>query len=139
MSENSRKTESLAVSTLILSIMSLAMLQSSILVYAQNESGQTTQPGQDTGEDQPIQQGAVTTEENEQGKIRCSDGSLVDRGSECPSSNECPSQPSENVTLQCIPTLQQNKANNDTNVTNASSINDVGNMSQVQEEISSVQ
>jgi hypothetical protein len=59
---------------------------------------------------------------------------MVDRVSECPSSDECPSEPSENVTLQCIPALQQSNRNNNTNVTNASSVNEVGNTSQIRTE-----
>jgi hypothetical protein len=57
-----------------------------------------------------------------------------EKSAECTSSDECPSEPSENVTQQCITFLQQTNRNNKTNITNASSVNGVGNASQIQTE-----
>ena len=75
----------------------------------------------------------MTTTVGPEEKIRCSYGSLVDQASECTSFDECPSEPSENVTLQCIQRLPT-RGNNNSNATNASSINEVKNTIQVQNE-----
>jgi hypothetical protein len=127
-------TKSKVIAMTILLIASLIILLPNIVAYAQNESNQATQPEQNAGEEETAQPGTVTTTEGAEDKIRCSNGSLVDSASECSSSDECPSEPSENVTLQCTPESQQNNRNNNTNVTNASSVNELGNTSQIQTE-----
>lgn len=82
----------LLVITISLSILGLSGL--SLRAYAQNEST----PGI-TSDEKP--------EEN-QLEIRCSSGSLVERVSECSSSDQCPSSaPSGNDTTQCISNLGQ--------------------------------
>jgi hypothetical protein len=113
-------------------ILSLVVLVPIFLAYGQNESSQTTELGQTTDDGQVGQPEAETTDEGKQQKIRCSNGSLVDRVSECPSSDTCPSEPSGNVTLQCTPALQQINRNNNTNITNASSKNKIGSTDQFQ-------
>ena len=121
------------ITMIILLTVSLISLQSSIIVYAQNESNRVTtseQPGQiPGGGDETATPETVTTTEGAEQKIRCSNGSLVDSGSECTSTDECPSEPSENATLQCVQTSQQISDKNNTNATNASSlfgVNDTG-------------
>jgi hypothetical protein len=104
---------------------SLVSLFVNMPAYSQNESNRVTQPGQNPGGDEVGQPETVTTTEGAEEKIRCSNGSLVDSGSECSSTDECPSEPSENVTLQCIQPSQQINRNNNTNATNASSLVDV--------------
>jgi hypothetical protein len=127
--------KSKVIAMIILLTASLITLLPNIVAYAQNESNQATQPGQNAGEDETAQPETVTTTTGgAEDKIRCSNGSLVASSSECSSSDECPSEPSENVTLQCTPASQQNNRNNNTNVTNASSVNEVGNTSQIQTE-----
>jgi hypothetical protein len=126
--------KSKVIAMIILLTASLITLLPNIVAYAQNESNQATQPGQNAGGDETAQPETVTTTGGAEDKIRCSNGSLVASGSECSSSDECPSEPSENVTLQCTPASQQNNRNNNTNVTNASSVNEVGNTSQIQTE-----
>jgi hypothetical protein len=110
-------------------ILSVSILIPNIIAYAQNESSQTIQSGRITTDDGQV--GQPEAETKDQGKqfqnIRCSNGSLVDRVSEFPSCDGCPSEPAGNDTLQCFPALQQNNDNNNTNVTNAGSINEVEN------------
>lgn len=104
------------------------LLASNLFVYAQtNESNQGVPSSQIPTENQLL-------------KIRCSNGSLVDRASECPSSDECPSpNPSSNDTLLCSPSSVSNEVlnngtsvNNDTGNIRGSSKNEVGNTGQVQ-------
>ena len=108
--------------------LSSIVVASNLFVSAQtNESSQGVPSGQ-------------TPTENQLSKIRCSNGSLVDRTSECPSSDECPSSnPSGNDTLQCSQSSVSNEvSNNGTSVNNGtgnirgSSKNEVGNTGQVQ-------
>ena len=117
------------ITIIILLTVSLISLHSSNLAYAQNESNRVTtfaQPGQNPGVgDETATPETVTTTEGAEQKIRCSNGSLVDSGSECTSTDKCPSEPSENVTLQCIQPSQQISDNNNTNATNASSLSGV--------------
>jgi hypothetical protein len=94
-----------------------------MFVYAQNESNRITQPEQNTEDDELAQPETITTTEGTEEKIRCSNGALVDSGSECASTDECPSEPSENITIQCIQPPQQT-SRNITNATNASSLVD---------------
>lgn len=116
----------IAIITLL--TLSLISLHSSILAQAQNDSNRITtsgHPGQNPGGgDEAATPETVTTTEGTEQKIRCSNGSLVDSGSECTATDECPSEPSENVTLQCIQPSQQISDNNNTNATNASSLLD---------------
>ena len=119
----------------ILLTASLVSLYVNTPTYSQNESNRVTQPEQNTGRDEMEQPETVTTTEGAEQKIRCSNGSLVDSGSECSSTEECPSEPSENVTLQCIQPSQQVNRNNNTNVTNASSLVDVDGTENEQEEV----
>jgi hypothetical protein len=116
----------IAIITLL--TVSLISSHSSILAHAQNDSNRITtfeHPGQNTGGgDETATPETVTTTEGTEQKIRCSNGSLVDSGSECTTTDECPSEPSENVTLQCIQPSQQISDNNNTNATNASSLFD---------------
>jgi hypothetical protein len=96
-----------------------------------------TQPGQTIGGDevgQPETVTTVTTTEGSEEKIRCSNGSLVDTSSECASSDECPSEPSEKVILQCIQPSQQRNGGNNTNATSASSLVEVGNTDEYENE-----
>jgi hypothetical protein len=109
----------------ILLTASLVSLYVNTPTYSQNESNRVTQPEQNAGGNEMEQPETVTTTEGSEQKIRCSNGSLVDSGSECSSTDECPSEPSENVTLQCIQPSQQVNRNNNTNATNASSLVDV--------------
>jgi hypothetical protein len=136
MSPNNRRMTTIKVSFItVLLTASLVSLYVNIPIYSQNESNRVTQPGQNTGGDEVGQPETVTTTEGAEQKIRCSNGSLVDSGSECSSTEECPSEPSENVTLQCIQPSQQVNRNNNTNVTNASSLVDVGGTENEQEEV----
>jgi hypothetical protein len=116
------------IAIIILLTVSLISLHSSIVSYGQNESNRVTpseQPGQNPGGgDDTTSPETMTTTEGAEQKIRCSNGSLVDSGSECSSTDECPSEPSENITLQCIQPSQQISDNNNTNATNASSLFD---------------
>jgi hypothetical protein len=115
-------TNTKVISITILLTASLVSLYVNIPTYSQNESNRVTQPEQNTGRDEMEQPETVTTTEGAEQKIRCSNGSLVDSGSECSSTDECPSEPSDNVTLQCIQPSQQVNRNNNTNATNASSL-----------------
>jgi hypothetical protein len=136
MSPNNRRMTTIKVSFItVLLTASLVSLYVNIPIYSQNESNRVTQPGQNTGGDEVGQPETVTTTEGAEQKIRCSNGSLVDSGSECSSTEECPSEPSENVTLQCIQPSQQVNRNNNTNVTNASSLVDVDGTENEQEEV----
>ncbi|HEX9320015.1 MAG TPA: hypothetical protein VF884_13865 [Nitrososphaeraceae archaeon] len=109
------------VATIILMCISLVTLGLNILAPVQSVSSQVTQPGQNTGGDKIGQPEKVTTAEGTEEKIRCPNGSLADTGPECMSSDECPSEPSDNVTAKCIQLSQQRNGNN-TNSTNATSI-----------------
>jgi hypothetical protein len=115
-------TNTKVISITILLTASLVSLYVNIPTYSQNESNRVTQPEQNTGRDEMEQPETVTTTEGAEQKIRCSNGSLVDSGSECSSTDECPSEPPDNVTLQCIQPSQQVNRNNNTNATNASSL-----------------
>jgi hypothetical protein len=137
-------TNSQIISLFFLLTASLIMIYPNILAYAQNESSQATehgqpnqatQPGQNPGGDETGQLETVTTSEGSEEKIRCSNGTLVDSSSECSSSDECPSEPSENITLQCIQRSQQVDGNaSNTNTTNASSLSEVENADEDQTE-----
>ena len=125
-------TKSQIISMVFLLTISLIMIDPNILIYAQNESSQATQPGQPSqatppsqnpGGDETGQLETVTTPGGSQEKIRCSNGALVDSSSECSSSDECPSEPSENITLQCIqPSQQVNSNATNANATNSTSL-----------------
>jgi hypothetical protein len=128
-------TNSQIINMVLLLATSLIILHPNILAYAQNESSQAIQPGQNTGGDEAGQPETVTTPDGSEEKIRCSSGALVDSGAECPASEECPSEPSENVTLQCIQPSQQVNGNvTNANATNASSLGEVENTDEDQKE-----
>jgi hypothetical protein len=122
-------SSSRVIAIIILLTVSLISLQTSILADAQNESNRvitSEQAGQNPGGgDETGPPETVTTTEGPDQKIQCSNGSLVDSSSECTSPDECPSEPSENVTLQCIQPSQQIHRNNNTNATNVTSVVDV--------------
>jgi hypothetical protein len=97
-------------SAILIWFSSFIILSPNFAIYAQNEDGQ-----------------AVPSDEGEPAKIRCSNGSLVERAPECPSSDQCPSStPSGNDVLQCTPNpiLRENNLN--------SSLLQVGNSPQFQ-------
>lgn len=119
-----------SIFTFVIPIYALSsiVVASNLFVYAQtNESSQGVPSSQTPAENQLL-------------KIRCSNGLLVDRASECPSSDECPSpNPAGNDTLQCSPSsVSSGVSNNGTSVNNetgnigGSSKNEVGNTGQVQ-------
>jgi hypothetical protein len=84
-------------SAILIWFSSFIILSPNFAIYAQNEDGQ-----------------AVPSDEVEPAKIRCSNGSLVERAPECPSSDQCPSSaPSGNDVLQCTqsPILRENNLN----------------------------
>ena len=103
---------------------SLISLHPSTVAYAQNEWGRITQhqsqPEQSAGgADKTGQVETITSNRGSEQKVRCSNGSLVDSGTECPSSDECPSGQSQNITLECIQPSQHISRNNNTNATNS--------------------
>ena len=117
----------LVVIIISLSFSSLSGL--GLRIYAQNESTQGISPDEKA--------------EN-QLKIRCSNGSLVQRVSECSSSDQCPSTtPSGNDTLQCTANLGQNnpvnggsdssKENSEHKMGNVTSRNEIGDTGQFQD------
>ena len=108
----------LLYSTIIIWCSSLIILSPNFAIYAQSEDSQAV-----NDEGGPV----VQSDEGESGKVRCSNGSLVERSTECPSTNRCPSStPSINDILQCTPSpiLQGNNLN--------TSVSQVGNSKQFQ-------
>lgn len=64
-----------------------------------------------------LDQGIVKSAYSQEGEFRCTNGSTVNRPSECPASDQCPSSPSSsgNELVQCIPrssTEQRSQQNN---------------------------
>jgi len=109
----------LLYSTIIIWCSSLIILSPNFAIYAQSEDSQAV-PSDEGG---PV----VQSDEGESGKVRCSNGSLVERSTECPSTDRCPSStPSINDILQCTPSpiLQGNNLN--------TSVSQVGNSKQFQ-------
>ena len=68
------------------------------------------------GKSDPFYVQAGGTEE----KIRCPNGSLSNTGPQCSSSQECPAEPSGNLTTKCVQRWQRNSTN--TIATNMSSV-----------------
>src|SRR4249920_1630670 len=85
--------------------LSLIILSPSFIFYVQSQDSQAVP----SDEGEPVVQSdegvpVVQSDEGEPGKVRCSNGSLVERSTECPSSDRCPSStPSINDVLQCTP------------------------------------
>lgn len=126
-------TKNLIILLILILGLSFIILYPTNPIFSQNESNRVTPPEGTTSESEIGQPETMTTTAGPEEKIRCSNGSLVDQASECTSSDECPSEPSENVILQCIQQLPTRGSNN-TNATNASSINEVKNAIQIQNE-----
>ena len=102
--------------------LSLIILSPSFTIYAQSQDSQAvpSDEGVPVGPSDdgviPSDDGVpvVQSDEGEKGKVRCSNGSLVEISTECPSSDRCRSStPSINVVLQCTPSpiLQGNNLN----------------------------
>lgn len=104
----------------ILFAISLISLGPNILSYGQNESNRITQPQQNTSSTELGEPEKITTTGGTEEKIRCPNGSLANTGPECSSSQECPAEPSENLTTKCVQPSQRNSTN--TNATNMSSV-----------------
>ncbi len=103
------------------------------LVFGQNESIQIPQPGGSPGQSNTQ---SSDDSQTQQQKMRCSNGSIVERPSECPSSDMCPSSPSTNETIQCSASSKTNSGNsndlgNNKSDTTATSEFDRGGQSQV--------
>ena len=125
----------LLYSAIIFWCSSLIILSPNFVIYAQSEDSQAV-PSDEGGQVVPSDDGVIPSDdggpvvqsaEGEPGKIRCSNGSLVERSTECPPSDRCPSStPSINDILQCtlIPILQGNNLN--------TSLSQVGNSKQFQ-------
>ncbi len=119
--------KSIFLASIVISFLLWPLVASNIFIYAQNESSQGTPSGENPAESNLL-------------KIRCSNGSLVDRASECPSSDECPSpNPSGNDTLECTSNLvgsgivnNGGSITNGTRNSNNSSQNEAGNTGQFQ-------
>jgi hypothetical protein len=104
----------------ILLAISLISLCQNILSYGENESNRITQPQQNTSSTELGEPEKITTTGGTEEKIRCPNGSLANTGPECSSSQECPAEPSENLTTKCVQPSQRNSTN--TNATNMSSV-----------------
>lgn len=104
----------------ILLAISLISLGPIILSYGQNESNRITQPQQNSSSTELGEPEKITTAGGTEEKIRCPNGSLANTGPECSSSQECPAEPSENLTAKCVQPSQRNSTN--TNATNMSSV-----------------
>ena len=106
----------------ILLTISLISLCQNILSYGENESNRITQPQpqQNTSSTELGEPEKITTTGGTEEKIRCPNGSLANTGPECSSSQECPAEPSENLTTKCVQPSQRNSTN--TNATNMSSV-----------------
>src|SRR6266540_5360996 len=119
--------KSIFLASIVISFLLWPLVASNIFIYAQNESSQGTPSGENPAESNLL-------------KIRCSNGSLVDRASECPSSDECPSpNPSGNDTLECTSNLvgsgivnNGGSITNGTRNSNNTSQNEAGNTGQFQ-------
>jgi hypothetical protein len=130
------KNEIIASQSLLLLISTLIMVSFTLLINPPvhlifgQETGQTGQQGESssTGKEQSQQQE----------KIRCSNGSIVDTPSECPLSDTCPSTPKlGNGTLECSTNSLTNDENNVQVTDNSSNsdetlLNEVGNQGQQQ-------
>lgn len=130
------KNEFIASQLLLLLISTLIMVSFTLLIYPPvhlifgQETGQTGQQGESSSSGKEQSQ--------QQEKIRCSNGSIVDTPSECPLSDTCPSTPQvENGTLECSSNSLTNNENNvqvtdNSNTSDETLLNEVGNQGQHQ-------
>jgi hypothetical protein len=119
----------LLISILIMASFTLLINPPVHLIFGQ-ETGQTGQQGESSSSGKEQSQ--------QQEKIRCSNGSIVDTPSECPLSDTCPSTPKlGNGTLECSSNTLTNNENNVQVTDNSSNsdetlLNEVGNQGQQQ-------
>jgi hypothetical protein len=130
------KNEIIASQSLLLLISTLIMVSFTLLINPPvhlifgQETGQTGQQGESSSSGKEQSQ--------QQEKIRCSNGSIVDTPSECPLSDTCPSTPKlGNGTLECSTNSLTNDENNVQVTDNSSNsdetlLNEVGNQGQQQ-------
>jgi hypothetical protein len=104
----------------ILLAISLISLGPNLLSYGKSESNRITQPEQNTSSPELGEPEKLTTAGGIEEKIRCPNGSLANTGPECSSSQECPAEPSGNLTTKCVQPSQLNSTY--TNATNMSSV-----------------
>jgi hypothetical protein len=100
------KNEVIASQSLLLLISTLIMVSFTLLINSPvhlifgQETGQTGQQGESSSSSSSSSSGKEQSQQQE--KIRCSNGSIVDTPSECPLSDTCPSTPQlGNGTLEC--------------------------------------
>jgi hypothetical protein len=121
----------LLISILIMASFTLLINPPVHLIFGQ-ETGQTGQQGESSSSSSGKEQS------QQQEKIRCSNGSIVDTPSECPLSDTCPSTPQlGNGTLECSSNSLTNNKNNGQVTDNSSNsdetlLNEVGNQGQQQ-------
>jgi hypothetical protein len=121
----------LLISILIMASFTLLINPPVHLIFGQ-ETGQTGQQGESSSSSSGKEQS------QQQEKIRCSNGSIVDTPSECPLSDTCPSTPKlGNGTLECSSNTLTNNENNVQVTDNSSNsdetlLNEVGNQGQQQ-------
>ena len=127
------KDEIIASKSLLILINALIMLSFILLInppvpliFGQEETSQTGQQGESSSSSKGQSQ--------QQEKIRCSNGSIVDTPSECPLSDICPSTPQlGNGTLECSSnSLTINESPNNNSKSEKTLLNEVGNQGQHQ-------
>ena len=104
----------------ILLAISIISLSPNIISYGKSESNRITQSEQNTSSTELGEPEKITTAGGTEEKILRPNGSLVNTGPECSSSQACPAEPSENLTTICVQPSQRNSTN--TNATNVSSV-----------------
>ena len=128
-----RKDEIIASNSLVILINTVIIFSFILLsnppvhsVFGQQETSQTGQQGESSSTSKEQSQ--------QQEKIRCSNGSIVDTPSECPLSDICPSTPQlGNGTLECSSnSLATNEATNNVSNNEKTLVNEVGNQGQHQ-------
>jgi hypothetical protein len=127
------KDEIIASKSLLILINALIMLSFILiinppvhLIFGQEETSQTGQQGESSS--------SSKVQSQQQEKIRCSNGSIVDTPSECPLSDICPSTPQlGNGTLECSSnSLTINESPNNVSNSEKTLLNEVGNQGQHQ-------
>ena len=134
------KNEFIASQSLLLLIGALMVVSFTLLINPPvhlifgQETGQTGQQGESSSSSSS----SGKEQSQQQEKIRCSNGAIVDTPSECPLSDTCPSTPQlGNGTLECSSNSLTNNENNVQVTDNSSTsdetlLNEVGNQGQHQ-------